>query len=93
MVVDCYEAAIAKVMEAQEKASANYPAVLIDGHRLHVCETDRRWEVWVNTDERDFDGICIAVGSSRDSAVGSARVTLLALSGYLAVEQLKGDRR
>lgn len=90
MVVDCYEAAIAKVMDAQEQASTDYPSILVDGHRLHICLTDRRWEVWINTDERDFDGLCIASAPTRAGAVAAARVTVLALCNVLAADQLKG---
>jgi hypothetical protein len=57
-----------------DAASENYPAIeLGKGHRLHVCEVEEQdWEVWLNTEVQDFDGLCIAAGKTRQEAVTAA---------------------
>lgn len=74
----------------QERASRLYPSQVAGAQRLHIwCGSDGVWEVWVNTDERDFDGVCVARGDSRAAVVQAARVTLLSLAGVLGAQYLK----
>lgn len=85
MTADPYELAIAKVMAEQERASCQYPSTLVAGHRLHIFEaSDGRWEVWINTDLSDFDGVCVGQGRHRLAALADARLALLAINGFLA---------
>jgi uncharacterized lipoprotein YmbA len=45
----------------------------LDGNRLHVLsETANDFQVWLNTDVQDFDGLCIGYGPSRETAVANA---------------------
>lgn len=90
MTADPYEAAIVKVLSEQERVSALYPSTLIEGHRLHIfCAHDGRWEVWLNTEASDFDGLCIGTGPHRLAALADARLALLAINGFLAQQHLK----
>lgn len=55
-----------------------------NGHRLHVVETGPNyWEVWLDTELEDFDGICLAQGSTQASAVGRAVMLLDAAADFL----------
>lgn len=52
-----------------------YPAKLCCGCRLHVYRqggATGEWEVWLNTETADFDGLCVAVGSTYAAAVAEA---------------------
>jgi hypothetical protein len=64
------DAAMARVDAAVEK----YPAIeLSTGQRLHVFEQDGEWDVWLNCEDADFTGICVAAGHrSRDAAIAQA---------------------
>jgi hypothetical protein len=51
-------------------ASLHYPStLLISGQRLHIFPMDGRWEVWLNTEISDFDGLCMGVGDTRHEAL------------------------
>lgn len=90
MVVDPYEAAIAKVLAAQEHATAAFPPDRIDNHLVHIFEdaTSGRWEVWINNEEATFTGLCVGVGVSKGGAIADARIAVLAIAGHLAKLQL-----
>jgi hypothetical protein len=60
-----------------DAASRVFPSVEVPGApelRLHVYkERDGDgWAVWLNTEVSDFDGLCLALGSTRDAAVADA---------------------
>jgi hypothetical protein len=45
----------------------------LDGNRTHiVSEAEKDFEVWLNTDISDFDGLCIGCGQTRQDAVNDA---------------------
>lgn len=44
---------------------------------LHVFRDGEMWEVWLNTEVKDFDGLCVGVGPSRDLAMRDAFNTLM----------------
>src|ERR1041385_4304153 len=48
----------------------------LDGRVLHVAERDGFFEVWLNTEVSDFDGIHVGEGETRDAAVADAVKTL-----------------
>lgn len=50
----------------------------IEGYKMviHGNEGEPLWEVWLNTDESDFDGLCIGSGTTRELAVEYAIATL-----------------
>lgn len=49
----------------------------IDGNRIHILsELPNDFEVWLNTDVADFDGLCIGCGPTREKAVYDAAVAL-----------------
>jgi hypothetical protein len=50
--------------------------ISLDGRVLHVAERDGFFEVWLNTEASDFDGIHIGEGETRDAAVADAIHTL-----------------
>jgi len=50
--------------------------IQLDGRVLHVAERDGFYEVWLNTDVTDFDGIHVGEGESRDRAITDAVKTL-----------------
>lgn len=56
-----------------------------NGHVLHVTDYDGPydWSVWLNTEVQDFDGICLASGSSRSETVASAIETVEAILNQL----------
>jgi hypothetical protein len=61
------------VMAACDDASERYPAaVLPTGERLHVYEQAGEWHVWLNCEDADFTGICVAVAPTRDEAIARA---------------------
>jgi hypothetical protein len=59
-------------MHATEVASENYSSVRVAGQSLHVCHMDGEWQVWLNTEDADFTGLCVSVGQTRDDAVAGA---------------------
>ena len=49
----------------------------LDGNQIHVsAESENDWQVWLNTDVTDFDGLCIGCGESRQEAVADAIAVL-----------------
>jgi len=45
----------------------------LDSNRIHiVSEVKDDFEVWLNTEVGDFDGLCISCGKSREEAVADA---------------------
>lgn len=45
----------------------------LDGNRLHIASSSPDdFEVWLNTDDGDYDGLCIGCGQSRQEAITSA---------------------
>jgi hypothetical protein len=56
---------------------------LSTGNLLHVAMIDGEWEVWLNTDIQNFDGLCIGAGKSRDAAVTDAVAVLEAATDAL----------
>lgn len=49
----------------------------LEGYKvLIVGGADIDWEVWLNTDKSDFDGLCIGSGTTRELAVEYAIATL-----------------
>lgn len=50
--------------------------ITVDGRMLHVAVRDGFFEVWLNTEVSDFDGIHVGEGETRDAAVADAVKTL-----------------
>lgn len=59
-------------MSAVDRAIEQYPSVLVEGHLLHVCEMHGEWEVWLNTEDMEFTGLCVSVAPTREAAVAEA---------------------
>lgn len=59
-------------ISAVDRAVELYPSVLVEGHLLHVCEMHGEWVVWLNTEDMDFTGLCVAAAPTRDAAVAEA---------------------
>jgi len=57
----------------------------VGGHGLHITEGMlNEWAVWLNTNDGEYDGLCIGAGSTRDSAVSDAVQSLKSV-----IEQLQ----
>lgn len=69
--------------ERQNEVCVKYPAVLVEGHLVHVFEEAGAWHVWLNTKDMEFTGLCIGVGASRDEAVAQAVTVLSAVALHL----------
>jgi hypothetical protein len=63
-------------MHENERASESHPSVPVGGCSLHVCQYDGEWQVWLNTCDADFTGLCVSVGRTRDIAIAEAVATL-----------------
>lgn len=49
----------------------------LDGNRIHISsDAPDDFEVWLNTDIDDFDGLCIGCGPTREKAIHDAAVVL-----------------
>jgi len=72
-------------MRAAAEAADRFPQIIIRDCGLHVCEIGGEWQVWLNTDDATFTGLCVAVGDTRDEAVAEALLTLEA-----ALDKLQG---
>jgi hypothetical protein len=48
----------------------------LDGRVLHISKRGGFYEVWLNTEAADFDGLHIGEGETRDAAVADAVKTL-----------------
>lgn len=59
-------------MRAVDRAVEQYPSVLVEGHLLHVCEMDGHWQVWLNTEDAEFTGLCVSAETTRDAVVAEA---------------------
>lgn len=61
-------------MHETEIASQKFPSVALStGERLHVFEmSPSTWEIWLNCEDSDFTGICVAVGDTRADVVAAA---------------------
>lgn len=48
------------------------------GYALHVIPANllNDYEVWLNTEVADFDGLCVGVGKTRSEAMTKAAATL-----------------
>lgn len=71
----------------QDDLCVRFPAVLVEGpdfqHLLHVYEEDGYWKVWLNTQDMEFTGLCIAVADTRAAAVAQATAVCLAVVAEL----------
>lgn len=63
-------------MESTVIASRDYPSVVVNGCTLHICQIDGEWQIWLNTEDADWTGVCISAGHTRDEAVSDAVKTL-----------------
>jgi len=50
----------------------------LNGRVLHIAQRDKFYEVWLNTETADFDGIHIGEGETREIAVDDAVKTFQA---------------
>lgn len=71
------EAQERSIQGALDRASELYPAIeLRTPQRLHIFRSelgsDPNWEVWLDTEVTDFDGLCIGVAKTRDGAITAA---------------------
>lgn len=76
------------IAEENDEAEEQYPPVLVDGHLLHIFKRDDEWDIWLNTEDLCFTGLCIGTGKTRDEAVAQAVRALEA-----AVEELQKPPR
>ena len=57
----------------QDAASEEFPAIpLTTGHSLHVFPMRGCWQVWLNTQPSDFNGLRVAMGRTYEDAVNAA---------------------
>ena len=77
------ETRVNSIIAANDEASNESPSVLIAGHLVHVFRRGRDWEVWLNTEDMNFTGLCICVGTTRSQAVTPAVAALTAVCEYL----------
>lgn len=77
------ERAAELMAEKQDDLTVKYPAVSVDGHLVHVFEEDGHWCVWLNTEDMEFTGLCIGVGSTRDLALAQAVGVCEAVAAHL----------
>jgi hypothetical protein len=68
-----------RALDSNDQASRDYPSVLVAGHLLHVYRDEDGWAVWLNTEASDFDGLCIGLGTTRNTAVAEAVAALEAV--------------
>jgi hypothetical protein len=75
---------MASIQSTNDQASRRFPPTLIEGHLVHVCQWGcDDWQVWLNTEVADFDGLCIGSGSTRDEALAVAVKALEAVVDFL----------
>lgn len=56
----------------------------INDHDLHIhSSADDDWEVWLNTEVQDYDGLCVGCGNSREKALADAAETFEAAARIL----------
>lgn len=70
-------------MSAVDEAIARFPSTLVAGHRLHVCQIDGEWQLWLNTEEAEFTGLCLTAGATREVVVAEAIESLEAVIATL----------
>lgn len=73
----------ATVADSNQQACENFPAVLVEGHLVHVYEQGGQWAVWLNCEDCEFTGLCIGIGPTRDAAVQQAVTALEAVTEFL----------
>lgn len=71
------------ITDQNEEAERAFPPVEVKGHLLHVFQRDGEWNVWLNTEDMCFTGLCIGIGASRDEAVRQAVAALEAATEVL----------
>jgi hypothetical protein len=59
-----------------------------DGRVLHVAKRDGFYEVWLNTEVADFDGVHIGEGETREAAITDAVRTLESAAATLQLPYL-----
>jgi hypothetical protein len=65
------------IADHNDASSNAYPSRLTTaGNRVHVFERDGEWDVWLNTEDMDFTGLCIGSGETREAAVADAVAAL-----------------
>lgn len=76
IVAENEHVAVDAIVDSLDRASVTFPAVEVGrGHSLHVFQAEylsRDWEVWLNTEVADFDGLCIGSAATREAAVAAA---------------------
>ncbi len=82
------EMLLQRQVERNDMIAELYPAVLVEGHLVHVFqENGRHWQVWVNTEDLEFTGLCVGTGETRDEAIAVAVKALEAIVEHLQSPQ------
>lgn len=76
MKANPFEQGELSIRENEDRASKQYPSIPVEGCALHVFGLEGGWQVWLNTEVQDFDGLCIGTGTSRNGAIAEARKVL-----------------
>lgn len=77
---------MASIQDENDAASDAYPSIALRGesHCVHVYKAaDGAWDVWLNTEVADFDGLCLGSGPTRQVAVSRAVQVLEAATELL----------
>lgn len=77
----------------QADLSELFPSVrTAHGHRVHVFEDEvGEWCAWLNTEDLDFTGLCLAIGKSKRDVLEAAIVALDAVKIELVRQQVDED--
>lgn len=74
-------------MAAADYAREHFPSVPVGHGSLHVCNYDGDWQIWLNCEDSEFTGLCLASCVSKQAALTEATATLEA-----ALDALQSDR-
>jgi len=82
-ITELPEAQQTAALSDTQRASRDEPSVLVEGALVHVCEMSGDYEVWINCEDADFTGLCIAAAPFRYEAIAEAVKTLRAIVRHL----------
>jgi len=58
---------------------------VVRGYWLHIFLDGGHWQVWLNTEVADFDGLCIGSGRTREAAIKDAQRVLISARSRLTL--------
>lgn len=75
---------VMSIVQQNEEMSERYPSVELEsGVSVHIYERDGAWSVWINPEDHDFSGMCLAHEPTKHGAIEAAVRVIEEIEAFL----------